>query len=225
MWALLRDIPEPEVKELLASAERRKFRRDEVIFHEGDPAGSVHLIDAGRVAIRSTTPVGDVATVHVFGSKDYFGEMALLSEGGVRSASAIALEPTQTIAISRTDFDRLRSKYPQVTDVLVRLLADRVRALTTNLMEALYVPADLRVLRRVVDLTQEYRTDQDGIDVVIPMKQEVIAGLAGTSRATVNRILREEEKRGSLKLDRGRVTIRDPHAISKRAYRHGVSRV
>ena len=225
MWALLRGIPEPEVKELLASAERRRFRRDEVIFHEGDPAGSVHLIDAGRVAIRSTTPVGDVATVHVLGREDYFGEMALLSEGGVRSASAIALEPTQTFAISRTSFDLLRSKYPQVTDVLVRLLADRVRALTINLMEALYVPADLRVLRRVVDLTREYRNAEDEIDVVIPMKQEVIAGLAGTSRATVNRVLREEEKRGSLKLDRGRVTIHDPHAIARRAYRHGMSPV
>lgn len=223
MWALLRGIPEPEVEELLASAERRRFRRDEVIFHEGDPAGSVHLIQSGRVAIRSTTPVGDVATVHVLGREDYFGEMALLSEGGTRSASVIALEPTQTFAISRTEFDRLRAKYPQVTDVLVRLLADRVRALTVNLMEALYVPADLRVLRRVVDLTEEYGTEGD--KVVIPMKQEVIAGLAGTSRATVNRVLREEEKRGSLKLDRGRVTIQDRHAIAKRAYRHGMSAI
>lgn len=223
MWALLKGIPEHEVDALLSSARRRRFERDEVIFHEGDPAGSVHLIDSGRVAIRSTTPVGYVATVHVLGSGDYFGELGLLSDAGVRSASVIALERTETLAISRDDFDRLRAHHPQVTEALVQLLADRVRALTRNLMEALYVPADLRVLRRVVDLSAEYGSDDRG--VVIPMKQEDIAGMAGTSRATVNRVLREEEKRGSLRLNRGRVTVIDRPTVAKRAYRYGESSI
>lgn len=219
MWALLKGIPQDEVEGLLNAARRKRFARDEVIFHEGDAAASVHLIQSGRVAVRSTTPVGDVATVQVMGTGHYFGELGLLSDSAVRSASVIALEPTETLAISKEDFDRLRSHHPQVTEVLVQLLAERVRALTRNLMEALYVPADLRVLRRVVDLSNEYGVDDRG--VVIPMKQEDIAGLAGTSRATVNRVLREEEKRGSVRLDRGRVTVVDRPTVAKRAYRHG----
>ena len=62
-FPLLDHLTPAEQQALLAMARRRRFRRSEVIFHEGDPGDSVHLIDKGHVAIRVTTPVGDVATV------------------------------------------------------------------------------------------------------------------------------------------------------------------
>lgn len=49
----------------------------------------------------------------------------------------------------------------------------------------------------------------DGADAVIPLTQEELAGLAGTSRATVNRVLREAERAGTLKLSRGKVAVLD----------------
>jgi CRP-like cAMP-binding protein len=48
------------------------------------------------------------------------------------------------------------------------------------------------------------------------LTQEDLAAMAGTSRATVNRVLREEEKRGALALRRGRVTLLDPDGLSRR---------
>ncbi|MFV0308828.1 MAG: cyclic nucleotide-binding domain-containing protein [Desertimonas sp.] len=53
--------------DLAVTAARRRFRRGEVVFHEGDPGDTVHLVDKGHVAVRVTTPVGDVATVRVVG--------------------------------------------------------------------------------------------------------------------------------------------------------------
>jgi CRP-like cAMP-binding protein len=51
----------------------------------------------------------------------------------------------------------------------------------------------------------------------VPLTQEDLAGLAGTSRATVNRVLREEEERGTVKLGRGRTTVLDADALARRA--------
>jgi CRP-like cAMP-binding protein len=51
---------------------------------------------------------------------------------------------------------------------------------------------------------------------VIPLTQEEIAEIAGTSRATVNRVLREEERRGVIELKRGRTIVVDPQQLASR---------
>jgi CRP-like cAMP-binding protein len=78
-------------------------------------------------------------------------------------------------------------------------------------IEAYYVPAERRVLRRVREMLDLYG------EGVVPLTQEDIAGLAGTSRATVNRVLRDEEKRGTLRLQRGKTTVLEPEALARRA--------
>ena len=62
------------------------------------------------------------------------------------------------------------------------------------LLEALYVPVERRVLRRLAELSALYA----GRDSMIPLTQEQLAEMAGTSRATVNRVLREEQERRQL---------------------------
>ena len=90
-----------------------------------------------------------------------------------------------------------------------------MRQLNERLVEALFVPAETRVLRRLRDLTQVYG---DGSErVVIPLTQEDIAGLAGTSRATVNRVLRDEERRGTVELGRGKTTVVAAGDLARRA--------
>lgn len=209
-WDLLKGVPEDRVRELLAGSRRRRFTRREVLFHAGDPAASVHLVAKGRLAIRVTTPLGDVATLNVVAAGEVVGEMALLAPGGVRSATAIALEATETLIIDASAFADLRRSEATFTEALVGLLADRVRQLNDRLLEALYVPADTRLLRRVSELAELYGAD-------IPLTQEDLAGLAGATRATVNRVLRREEKDGTLVLGRGRVTVVDRKALARRS--------
>jgi CRP/FNR family transcriptional regulator, cyclic AMP receptor protein len=81
---------------------------------------------------------------------------------------------------------------------------------------ALYLPVERRVLRRLVELARLYGGDGGG-EARVPLTQEELAQLAGTSRATVNQVLREEEKRGTLELRRGATLVRDREALARRA--------
>ena len=211
-WELLRGLSEDDVRQVLARARRRRFRSGEVIFHDGDPASSVHLVARGRVILRVTTPLGDVAALDIAVSGDVLGEMALLTPDGMRTATAMALEPSETMSIDRTAFAELRHERPAVTGALERLLVARVRRLTDRLVEALYVPADVRVVRRLLELEEIYAGP-------IPLTQEDLAGLAGATRATVNRILRSEEGKGTVELGRRRVTVIDRPSLLRRARR------
>ena len=212
-WPLLAGVPEADVRRVLATARRRSFGRNEVVFHAGDPADTLHLIKTGRFAVQATTQLGDTATFAILGPGESFGELALVSEDAVRSAAVVALEPGETYSIYHRDFVRLRERHPSVNIVLLTLLAGQVLRLSERLVEALYVDADTRVLRRVRDLSVLYG-DGSG-EAVIPLTQESIAQLAGTSRATVNRVLREEEERGTLERGRGKTVVFDTEALSR----------
>jgi CRP-like cAMP-binding protein len=207
-WRLLDGVPDEEVQHLMSVARRRTFTRNEVVFHQGDPADSMHMIRRGRFGVRIRTPVGDVATIAIIGAGDAFGELALVGDETDRSATVVSLERSETVSISRPDLERLRRDQPQVNDLLVKLLAARIRRTNELLAEALYVSADKRVVHRLRELAELY--SRDGGEQVIPLTQEEIATLAGTSRATVNRVLRAAEKAGALTLTRGRTTVVDP---------------
>jgi CRP/FNR family transcriptional regulator, cyclic AMP receptor protein len=215
-WRLLDGVPPEDVRQLLQVARRRTFRRGEVVVHQNDPADSMHLVVKGRFAIRVTTPLGEQATVAVSGPGDMFGEIALLGEDRRRSATVEALEEAETLCVHEADFSRVRREHPNVTEVMVGFLANEVRAMNERLLEALYVPAERRVLRRVTELTRIYPPRGDGASE-IPLTQETLAGMAGTSRATVNAVLRDAQERGLVELSRGSIRVLDGEALAKRA--------
>jgi CRP/FNR family cyclic AMP-dependent transcriptional regulator len=212
-WPLLADLPPEDVRRLLAIARRRTFARGEVVFHREDPADSLHLVVRGRFGARVLTPLGDGVLVDVLGPGQSFGELALLQPDARRSATVEALEPGETRSVFRDDFAVLQREHPCVKDVLLRLLAEQLRRSTDRVVEAHYVDAETRVRRRLVELATVYA------DGVVPLTQEDIAAMAGTSRATVNRVLREEEKLGSVVLARGRTTVVDGAALEGRCRR------
>src|SRR5664279_6410691 len=105
-WALFSELPPEQARLVLATARRRRFARREVVFHEGDPGDTLHLIDRGHVAVRVTTPLGDTATLRVIGPGEHFGELALVSPAP-RSATITALEPTETLVLHRDQINRV----------------------------------------------------------------------------------------------------------------------
>jgi CRP-like cAMP-binding protein len=210
-WPILAGVPEDDARRVLQIARRRSFARREVVFHAGDPADTIHLVHTGRFAVRIQTPLGDTVMLSMVGPGETFGEIALLDDVGPRSATVVALEKAETRAIHKIDFEVLKARHPSVPDILARALALRVRRLSELLLEAHYVPADRRVLRRIAEFS--------GDGTVIPLTQEELSNLAGTSRATVNRVVNEARERGELDVRRGRIEVLDAGALAARAQR------
>ena len=214
-WPLLEVLPADQRRRLLSRTRRRRFRRGEVVFHEGDPGDSLHLIDKGHVAVKRSTPLGDVATLLVLGPGDVFGELAVVAPGP-RNATVVALDPVETLALYGEVFDELRETHPAVDRVLVHALVREVRRLSAMLVEALYVPADKRICLRLVELTRIFTVAGQGGAVVIPLTQEELAQLAGTTRPTANRVLRSAEEAGAVRVARGRIEVLDAAAVARR---------
>jgi CRP-like cAMP-binding protein len=209
---LIRGLTERDRDELLRMGRRRRYGRNEIVFHEGDRADSVHLIEQGHVASRAVTELGETVTYRLLGPGETFGLLSLQSGAVRRYGTCLAMDATVTHVI---DADVLRSRCltnPVMGQVLIDLLATEIRAFAAALVEALFVPVDTRVLRRLTALAGLYGQSHAG--TVIPLTQDGLAGLAGTSRASVSRVLKNLEHAGIVERRRSAVVVADPEALA-----------
>jgi CRP-like cAMP-binding protein len=211
-WKLLAGLRVEDRHTIVAQTRRRRFAKGEVVFHEGDPANTLHLVDEGKFAVRITTPLGDSAMLRVVGPGGWFGELAIVSDAP-RNATVAALEPGETLSLRREQVDELRRQDPTVDRALISALVEELRRTSMRLLEALYLPADIRVLRRLSDVSELYAR-ADGT-AVVPLTQDDIAQLAGTSRPTVNEVLRAAAVDGIVALRRGHIEILDRNRLTK----------
>ena len=92
------------------------------------------------------------------------------------------------------------------------MLAASVRNLSEQLIESLFLPVEKRIARRLCALAAQYG---NGHDIAIPLTQDDLASLAGTTRPTANRVLRAAESDGILTIGRGRVEIVDTERLAR----------
>jgi CRP/FNR family cyclic AMP-dependent transcriptional regulator len=213
-WPLLDVLSANDRQQVLAHARRRRFARNEVIFHEGDPGQTMHLVAGGHVAIRMHTPLGDIATVRIVRPGEFFGELAVVSRGP-RNATAIALDTVVSVALDRDQLDELRTGHEQIDELLLAALVAEIRRLAEQLVEVMYVPAETRLWRRVSDLAIAFGSESEPA-AQIPLTQDVLAQLTGCTRSTANRVLRAGEDEGVIHLGRGRIEILDHSALHHR---------
>jgi CRP/FNR family transcriptional regulator, cyclic AMP receptor protein len=215
-WTELSRLAELDEPTLRAACRRRRYERNEVVFHEGDPAGVMHLIDRGRVAVRLTTPRGDVATIDILQRGDTFGEQALVSPAEPRTATVKALEKVETLTIdAATCADLCRGRTATGIDrFLLLVISSRMQATSQQLLEALYLPAETRVLRCLCRLSAIW---SDGATLSVPMSQDDIATMTGVTRPTVSRMMRQLQVDGVLAVSRARIEVLKPDALRHKA--------
>jgi CRP-like cAMP-binding protein len=187
-----------------------------VILHEGDSAEALHLLTRGTVSIRAHAPSGNALTLAVLGPGETFGEMALVGQRATRAATVTALETTETLSLHRDQFEQLRATNPAVDRFLVQVLAGQVIKLDDRLMEAMFTPASERVLRRLFELCRLYGDGTPG--TIVPLTQEMLASMAGTSRPTANQALRRAERAGLVAVRRASIQLLDPAGLKRRAF-------
>ena len=204
-WDILRTLDGEQRREVLRMAVRRRYRSGDTLFHQGDPGDSMHLVDKGHVAIRVANGRGDLFTVDVLGPGTSFGEQSLVHDAR-RSAAAVAIGNVETLMLQRPAFDELRRRYPAMAWVLVELLAGQVRRLSDQLVDAHTMPADQRVLKQLRRVAGIFR---DGATARLPITQEELASLAGTTRPTANRALQPLVAEGVVGVSRGQIVVHD----------------
>jgi CRP/FNR family cyclic AMP-dependent transcriptional regulator len=212
---VLQLLGEQDARLLVRASSRTTYARRELLVREGEPADSFHVILEGRAAVRVTTSAGESAIVTVLGPDSHFGEVSLLGRGAPRrTADVLALERVTTLAVPAAMFHSLRKQNPELERFVSAILAQRVRELSGQLVEAMYDSLGRRVVTRLLALAEAAGTS--ATEVVLPLTQTELSQLAGGSRPSVNQALQRLAADGLVEVRRGRVTVRDVPGLRRR---------
>jgi CRP/FNR family cyclic AMP-dependent transcriptional regulator len=185
---------------------RRDYTPSATICLEGDPATQMFVLLAGWVKILSTTKDGQQIVLALRGDGDIVGEIG--GETGRRNATIKAIDTVKALIVR---YDRFRS-------FLDSVVTQRWNDADTILRSRTGTSGAQRLAGLLLDFANRRGQGVDGvIHLVLPLTQEELASLAGTSRATVTRALSNWRKRGFVLTAQRHITIIDLNGLRQAA--------
>ena len=215
---LIRDVPllgrlaEADLRALASHGRVRTYRAGDVIFREGAPGDSLHIVMDGTVRVAVASSKGIEATVALLGPGEFVGDLALL-DGRPRSASAIASRATKTLVVTRHDFMQWLGTRPKAAMALLEALSLRVRRTDEALADLAFLQLPQRLAKRLLRLAADQTQSGRLAGARLRITQAELASMLGVSRESVNKQLNRFAQDGCISLGRGSVTLRDPEAL------------
>ena len=203
------DLPEELATAFAEQGLTRNYQRGSYLFHEGDQAAELYLLEEGEIEITSVSPSGHRRLVTTLSAPRVFGELAVLGEMS-RTASALALTEVRVRGLASQYFFGLIEKKPVVARSLLRSLAKHLASHESHIDDLLFLDLRGRVAKRLLDLA-----GNDGTTAAIT--QADLASLCGGSRENVTRILSELTKKGYIEKTGRRYKILNPDRLERLA--------
>lgn len=177
------------MEDFLSSAHKRKYPRGSTIIYAGEDSDSIYLITRGSVTVLIEDDSGREIIVAYLNEGDFFGEMAMFSEGK-RTAWVKAKTECEVAELGYQKFAELSKKDTGMLYQVATQLADRLDKTTQKVGDLAFLDVTGRVARTLLDLCKEpdAMTHPDGMQVKITRQE--IGRIAGCSREMVGRVLK-----------------------------------
>jgi CRP/FNR family transcriptional regulator, cyclic AMP receptor protein len=175
----------------------------------------VYVLTSGRIGIWSGGERGDPMLLAILGPGEMFGEMAILSDERVRTATTQALSKVEVVQILRADIEDLRQRFPRISDVFIQALLRLVQRLTTQVSELSELDGPTRLYRQLWRLGDLYEKRRAGVE--LPISQQQLASMTGVGLRITNRVLNEARSEGILETGKKRIVVNDWALVRRRA--------
>ncbi len=215
---LFKQADDRALADLARQLRRRRFKRNEIIFHQGDPGDSLHIVSSGAVKIVLPSFEGEEAIIATLRSGDFFGELALL-DGATRSATAVAADASETWTLSRELLLSLLDRDPALRDSLLAGLARELRRITGQVEELHFLDLAGRLASRLARLAREADPEANEVRLDWPYTQSDLASMIGGTRQSVNKLLSDLVDRGLVVIEKDTLVVPNVEALELEAER------
>ena len=191
-------------------ANRAGYRRNETIFMPTDPANRIFYLRSGMVKIYHLSARGDPTIFWFCVPGDLFGAGGL-SGSLQQSVYGQATESSVIYTISRSAFESLLKRHPQLALNVIRLMGARLRLACDSMTDLVSQLTNVRLARALLRLAYNCGLRHgDRVVLRIRITHEELANMIGSSRQTVNEALRDLGSRGLVEVKRRVITIPAP---------------
>lgn len=205
-WSLL---SEADRTDLAALGSLRVYPPGATLSVEGDAATHVFVLIDGWVKILSTTSDGSQLVLALRGQGDLVGETAGVTTG-LRNATIRAIDTVRSLIVSWDNFSAFLDSHPGADYAYRRMVTKRWNDSDSLLRNRSMTTGVQRLAAVLLDLADQRGREVNGaIHLALPLTQEELASLAGTSRATVTRALGNWRHRNIIRTGQRHITVTD----------------
>ncbi|UCC60676.1 MAG: Crp/Fnr family transcriptional regulator [Dehalococcoidia bacterium] len=204
---LFTSLKPEHLNEIAGKLTLRNYKRGTTIFHKDDPGSTLYIIKTGQVKIGAPSPEGEEMILAILTDGDFFGELSIL-DGKPRSASATAMETTDTLILNRNDLLDVITGEPEVGIGMLATLSERLRCADLLLEDAVFLDLPARLAKRLLELVEKHGVETDeGLMIDMRLTQHDLANAIGASRESVNRLLGMFQDEGLISIDKQRIHV------------------
>ena len=171
-----------------------QYRKNQIVFAQGDPADSIFYVQTGKVKITVVSEQGKEAVVAILGTDDFCGEGCLVGQPR-RLATATAMTESSIMRLAKVAVTDVIHKEAAFSEMFIAHLLSRTARIESDLVDQLFNSSEkrlARILLLMANFGKEGRTDS----VIAKISQEVLAEMVGTTRARVSHFMNKFRKLG-----------------------------
>src|SRR5215475_6227031 len=204
---LFTELDDGELHQLASVVREQHYRKHTTIVHVDDPGSALYILKSGLVKITIEDQDGYEMILRILYPTDFFGDMSLL-DGEPRSATITTLEPSEALTVSRDHFLHIIEKSPKILLKMTAVLSKRLRKTNELIHSLAFFDVYGKVARVLLNLAAERgRATEQGTVIDMRLTQQELAELAGMTRETMARTLREFQQAGCIRVEAGVISI------------------
>jgi CRP-like cAMP-binding protein len=194
-----------------------ELKEGEVLFEQGDDGDALYAIIEGTLEFSILSAEGRKLALDVMRPGALFGEIALF-DPGIRTATVTALEPSRVRGVKNSDVIAAIRKAPELGIDMIQLAGERMRWMSSQLNEQVFLPMPARLARKILYLTV------DGSEHLstLTLSQSELAEFVGATREAVSKTLSLWKRAGVIESTRGGVQVLDRAALQVMADLHQI---
>ena len=170
------------------------YRKDQIVYRQGDPADSVFYIRNGKVKATVVSEQGKEAVVALLGADDFFGEGCLAGQP-LRLSTASAMAQCVIVRIAKADITRVIHEEPAFAELFISHLLARNSRVEEDLVDQLFNSSEKRLARTLL-LLANFGKEGRPEPIIAKVSQETLAEMIGTTRSRVSFFMNKFRKLG-----------------------------
>ena len=209
-------LPSALSASLFREARVVRLAPQQMLFIAGDPGDGCYQVEEGLLKVVAPSPSGGDRILAILGPGELVGELSMI-DGLPRSASVTTLRESKLSFVSRSAFNAVAHKQPEIYRHITALLARRLRNVDDALTATSFLPLKARTARALLGLSDAFGKDVGSGRILIRQKfsQGDLAAMAGVARENCSRILQDWTRRSLVSRLAGYYCLEDKAALER----------
>ena len=191
------------------------YSKKQLVYAEGKRPRYLYYIKTGKVKAFKSNDDGKEYITDLYSEGDFIGYPALIEDHNYED-TAVALEESEIIQISRDDFHNLMYSDITVATKFIRIITQNVKEKEDRLLSLAYSSLRKRVAKALVDINSKFNVQ--GQNKPIEISREDIAQYVGTATESLIRTLSDFKSEKLIEIKEGKISVTNPEKLKNLLY-------